>query len=424
MAERAATCAGCGCGCDDIEVAAADEAFEHATGTCSIGDAWFAERAGGAPTPAVVDGHEVDAAEAIAAAAAILAQARLPLVCGLGTSDCESQRAAVALAEAIGAVIDPVGPPGDGAAGAAAQVAGLSTASFGDVRDRADFVVAWRADPIASHPRLLPRLRLDRAGRAAHGEQPRTLVVVDRERTATADEADEFIELAPELDFEALWAMRALVRDVALDRDLAGPLPLEDLRRLAQRLGECRYGAILHGAGLGAGVGGDANALALHALVRDLARVAHVVGLGLRHHGNARGAEDVLAWQTGYPSAVSFARGHPRARRGEFSAADMLARGEPDAALIVGADTVALLPPEAADHLRRIPTIVIGPRATEAPEGRVALATATTGVHREGIAHRMDGVPVPLRAPLASPLDGDAQVLTAIAARIAGDEET
>ena len=167
MPERAATCAGCGCACDDIEVTLAGDALEDVRGTCPLGDAWFAERTGAAGPAAVVDGREVDVAEAIAAAAGILSEARLPLVCGLGRSDLESQREAVALAEAIGAVIDQVAPPGDGAAGAAAQAAGLSTATFGDVRDRAEIVVAWRADPAVSHPRLLPRLRLDRAGRAA-----------------------------------------------------------------------------------------------------------------------------------------------------------------------------------------------------------------------------------------------------------------
>ena len=423
MRERAATCAGCGCGCDDIEVAVFAEALERVTGTCRLGDAWFAERTADAPPPASVDGSEVDIAEAVGVSAAILSEARLPLVCGLGQTDCESQRAAVALAEAVGAVIDPTGPPGDGAAGAASQAVGLSTATFGDVRDRAELVVAWRADPVTSHPRLLPRLRLDRAGRADGGsERERTLVVVDAQRTATADEADSFIELAPELDFEALWAMRALVRGVPLDPDLAARLPLDALGQLADRLRACGYGAMLHGSGLAATGAGYVNALALLALVRDLARLAHIVALPLRHDGNARGAEDVLAWQTGYPSAVSFARGHPRAQHGEFSAADVLGRGETDAALVVGFDALAHLPRTAADHMRRIPTIVVAPRATEtAAAARVAFGTAAGGVYREGTAHRMDGVPVPLRAPLTSPRPGDAEVLAAIAARIAGE---
>ena len=384
-------------------------ALEGATGTCPLGDAWLAERTAEAPPPARVDGREVDFADAVEAAAAILGEARLPLVCGLGDTDCESQRAAVALAETLGAVIDPA----DGAA-PASQALGVSTATFGDLRDRADLVVAWRADPAVSNPRLLPRLRLDRAGRAAE----RRLVVVDAQHSATAAEADEFIELSHELDFEALWALRALARDVPLDRDLAARLPLDALEQLAGRLRATRYGAVLHEPA------GYANALALLALVRDLARLAHVVALPLRRQGNARGAEDVLAWQTGYPAAVSFARGHPRAQPGEFGAAGLLERGETDAALIVGFDALRKLPPRAAENLRRMPMVVVDPRATEtASAARVAFATAAAGIQREGTAHRMDGVPVTLRAPLASERVGDGEVLAAIQARIAGDEE-
>jgi formylmethanofuran dehydrogenase subunit B len=413
--EREATCAGCGCGCDDIEVALVAGAFERAAGTCALGDAWFAELTADAPPVARVDGREVDFADAVEASAAILGEARLPLVCGLGQTDCESQRAAVALAEAIGAVIDPAGPLEDGAVGAASEAIGLSTATFGELRDRAELVVAWHADPVASNPRLLPRLRLDRGERAAE----RALVVVDTQRTATAAEADEFIELPRELDFEALWTMRALVREVPLDRDLAARLPLDALEQLAGRLRACTYGAVLHGP---AGYG---NALARLALVRDLARITHVVALPLRPDGNARGAEDVLAWQTGYPAAVSFARGHPRARPGEFSASGLLERGETDAALIVGFDALRHLPPPAADHLRRIPTIVVDPRATEtAAAARVAFATAAAGVQREGTGHRMDGVPVTLRAPLASERVGDRDVLAAIEARVSAEEGT
>jgi formylmethanofuran dehydrogenase subunit B len=404
-----ATCAGCGCGCDDIEVAVAAGALEHVHRTCPLGDEWFGERTGEAPPPARVDGREVEFAEAVEASAAILAEARLPLVCGLGGTDIEGQRAAVALAEAIGAVIDPMGPPDGGALGAAAQGIGSSTGTFGEVRDRAELVVAWRADPVVSNPRLLPRLRLDRAGRAAE----RTLVAVDAQRTATADEADEFIELPPELEFEALWAMRALVREVPLERELAGRLPLDALERLVGRLRACSYGAVLHGSA------GNAEAAGMLALVRDLAGIAHIVALPLRQDGNARGAEDVLAWQTGYPAAVSFTRGHPRARPGEFSAAGLLERGETDGALVVGFDALRHLPPPAADNLRRIPTIVVDPRDTEtAAAARVAFATAAAGVHHEGTAHRMDGVPVALRAPLSSERVGDADVLAAIEARI------
>ena len=91
-----ATCAGCGCVCDDIEVTVAEGRLAAVTRTCTLGDAWFAERSGDRPPVARVDGRPVSLDEAVDAAAAILGQARAPLVYGLGQTSCEAQRRAVA----------------------------------------------------------------------------------------------------------------------------------------------------------------------------------------------------------------------------------------------------------------------------------------------------------------------------------------
>ena len=338
---------------------------------------------------ATVDGHAVSLDEAVDAAATILSRARAPLVHGLGQTSCEAQRVAVALAEAIGAIIDPAGV---GTAAAAHQALGSSTATFGEIRDRAELVIVWRGDPVVTHPRLLERLRLERASRS-----PRVMVVVDGRRTATAEEGDAFVELDAAHDFEALWALRALVTGAPIDR---APPPLEDL---AQRLLGARHVALLYGA--------EVDAPPLFSLVRDLARDRHAVTLGLRRDANGRGAEDVLAWQTGFPAAVSFARGHPRE---ELSAAALLARGDVDAALVVAADPLEQLP-----ALRELPLIVVDPVATAtAAAARVAFAPAADGVGVPGTVHRMDGVPVPLRAPLAAERPSIEDVLAAIGDRV------
>ena len=341
-----ATCAGCGCVCDDGR-------------TCALGDAWFA--LGDRPPLARVDGDEVSLDEAVAAAAAILREARAPLVYGLGQTSVEAQRRAVALAEATGAVVDPGGSP------FAMQAIGSSTATFGEIRDRAELVVLWRADPAVTHPRLLERLRI----------APEALVVMDE-------------------GFEALWELRARVTGTPL-RTLT-----PSLNGLAQRLHEVRHVAFIHGAL------DELAALALFSLVRDLNRDRHAVTLALRGDGNARGAEDVLAWQTGFPAAVSFARGFPRANPGELSAAALIERGEVDAALVIGAD---VLP-----GLRELPTVVVGAEISDA--ARVAFATATAGIEVAGTAHRMDGVPVPLRALLDGERPTAEDVLAAIAGRL------
>jgi formylmethanofuran dehydrogenase subunit B len=383
------TCAGCGCACDDIEIAPGEGGLIR---TCPLGDAWFAKRSGDRPPVARVDGRTVDLDEAVDAAAAILSRARAPLVYGLGQTSCEAQRRAVALAEAIGAVVDPAG------GGSAYPTIGSSTATFGEIRDRAELVVVWQADPAVTNPRLLGRLRLDRASRGS-----RALVVVDTQRTATAEEADAFVGLDAARGFEALWALRARVGG----GDRIEEAPLDDL---AERMLAARHVALIHGAV------DELGALSLFSLVRDLSRDRHAVTLGLRRDGNARGAEDVLAWQTGYPGPVSFARGHPREER---SAAALLERSEVDAALVVGSDPVEQLPRGAADRLRELPTVVVDARATATSQAaRVAFATAADGIEVAGTVHRMDGVPVPLRAPLAADRPGTEDVLAAIGERL------
>jgi formylmethanofuran dehydrogenase subunit B len=400
-----ATCAGCGCACDDIEVTVAEGRLSELRRTCALGDMWFAERGGDRPPVARVDGRTVRLDEAVDAAVAILRQARAPLVYGLGQTSCEAQRRAVALAEAIRAVVDPAS---GGAAEEAYQAIGSSTATFGEIRDRAELVVAWRADPAVTNPRLLGRLRLDRAARGS-----RALVVIDAQRTATAQEADAFIELDAAHDVEALWALRGLVGGAPLDRDRIGQLPLDGLDDLAERLLGARHVALIYGAL------DELSALALFSLVRDLSPDRHAVTLGLRGDGNARGAEDVLAWQTGFPAAVSFARGYPRASPGELSAAALLERGEVDAALVVASDPLEHLPAAAADRLRELPTVVVDARATATSQAaRVAFATAADGIEVPGTVHRMDGVPVPLRAPLAGERPGVEDVLAAIGGRL------
>ena len=102
---------------------------------------------------------------------------------------------------------------------------------------------------------------------------------------------------------------------------------------------------------------------------------------------------------------------HPRE---ELGAAALLERGEVDAALVVAADPLEDLP-----RLRELPIVVVDARATATAEvARVAFTTAADGIEVAGTAHRMDGVPVPLRAPLATDRPGIEDVLAAIVERL------
>jgi hypothetical protein len=111
---------------------------------------------------------------------------------------------------------------------------------------------------------------------------------------------------------------------------------------------------------------------ALGALVRDARGKARLRLVGIRRPGNPVGAESVLTWQTGFPSAVSWASGAPRYGPGEWSGEAVLARGEVDAVLIVGAEPERFLSGAALAGLKRVPTVFV-----EAP-----IRPATQGQHR------------------------------------------
>ena len=175
-----ATCGGCGLVCDDITAVVGDDGgLERLSRTCPLGDAWFAERLAPAPPARARRRPRGRARRRARRGGGDPRRARARRSCtGWARTTCEAQRAAVALAEAIGAMIDPAGPLLDGASGLAFQARGASTATLGEVRDRADVVVVWRADPVATHPRLLERLRLPGRGprarrrrRAADGDR-------------------------------------------------------------------------------------------------------------------------------------------------------------------------------------------------------------------------------------------------------------
>lgn len=102
-----ATCTFCGCVCDDIELHAEGDRIVKAKNACSLGESWFRNHTAERHYPdALVDGREATLDEAVAAAAAYLHAAHLPLVYGLSNVTCEAQRESVALAEMIGGVVD------------------------------------------------------------------------------------------------------------------------------------------------------------------------------------------------------------------------------------------------------------------------------------------------------------------------------
>ena len=408
-------CTFCGCLCDDLKVEVEDGRIVKLRNVCSNGNGQFTHYDPAVKSP-TVNGQEVSWDEAIAEAGRILDAADSPLIYGLSSTACEAQRKAIALADKLGASIDSTSSVCHGPTGLAMQAIGEPTCTLGELRNRADLVIFWGCNPAESHLRHLSRYSVTAKGTLTpNGKRDRTVVGVDVRPTGTTRVADLFLQVEQGRDYEVLTTLRALVKGKAVSAQTVGGLPVSQLEELVERITHCRFGVVLMGMGLTQTGGRDLNVGELFSLVGELNHYNRFSVIPMRGHGNVAGADQVMAWQTGYPFAVNFSRGYPRYGPGEFTTVDMLIRGEADAALIIASDPVAHLPRAAAEHLARIPTIVLDPNPNLTSNGAwVVMPTACYGVDALGTAYRMDGIPLRLRAVLDRQRPTDEEVLDRI----------
>jgi len=419
---RDVICPGCADLCDDLELTIEGDRIVGMQIDCPGAREFFLDYRIEQISP-MVRGNEVTSEEALEEAARILAKARYPLIMGLSATAAEAQRRAVELAEALGGCLDVPYSAFYGARALALQEVGESTCTLGEVKNRADLVVFWGSEPRDTHPRHLARYAVHPPGMfLPHGRTDRTLIVVDVRQTPTAEEADLFLEVRPGEDYEILTALRARLKGRELDRAEVAGVPLKELESLLARMKRCRYGIVFYGTGLSMSRGWEQNIHELLLLVRELNAFTRFSVMAMRGplgHGNAAGAFKVLSWQTGYPFALSFARGFPQYNPGEFTASELLDRGEVDAALVVGADALSFLPPRAAAALRELPTIVLAPRLhATAQIATVFFPTATYGIGAKGTMFRIDRIPLRARRVVDSPLPTDEAVLLELLSRL------
>lgn len=405
-----ATCLGCGCACDDIAIVVRRNRIVEARRACALGVAWFGD--GVVPQETRSAGRDRSLAAALADAAKLLADGRRPLVYLTADLTCETQREAVAIADRLRALLDS--PASETAASSilAAQRRGRAGATLGEIRQRADLLVFWAVDPAERYPRYSSRYAVEPAGlQAPNGRRSRTVIAVDIGTARGPADVDARVSIAPEQEVDALGVMRATV----LGHAVAEREPMRQAGDLARQMMQARYVALVHDAEPSRTPSDPARAEALIALAQALNGPTRGALSTLRAGGNRSGAEAVMTWQTGFPFAVDFARGYPRYRP-HAGAAACLARGEIDAALVLGSP--ASVPERVATALGGVACVAIGPRASEAGfKPAVAVDTGVPGIHETGMALRMDDVPLPLRGSLEGP-PAAVDVVRALAQRL------
>lgn len=434
---------GCDCSCDDFVVTVTENSVSSVEHGCTLGADWFFGSHNEQLPEAVIDGVAVSYDEAIERAVEILWAARSPICYGLSAATTETQRVAVAIADWIGGTVDAVNSTlTGGALTLAMQRVGEVTATWGEIDSRADFLICWGGDSFLSNNQLLLGGEWLSEKRRKSG---RRLVVIDVQKTAAAEAADWFLQVKPGAGVELAWAIRGLLKGVAIDpsiEDVTG-VSLEQLQEVVAAMRTAEYGALLFDSAWDDSAWDDFESdhsvpdavlnshhlqlfcEAMLLLVRDLNANSRWVSRAFPKSGNGVGAENVLCSSTGFPFGVNFGCGYPRFNGGEFTAAEMLENRDVDAALFVGgaADWRADFSEEARERLAAIPSILFASTKDfesnrlvgyGEPNATVLFTTATYGIHTGGTVYRSDNVPLPLRPVLTTRFRGAADLLKEI----------
>jgi len=405
---RDVVCNFCGCCCDDLEVHVSNNQIIETRNSCRISHEKFTSLGHRLTTPLQRKNGEfqqVSLEEAIERTIEALINAERPLLYGWSAMSIEAIRRGIEIAEILGGALDNTTSVCHGPSTMAVQEVGIPSCSLGEVKNRADLVIYWGSNPIHAHPRHMSRYSVFPRGYfRERAMKDRKRVIIDPRETASANQADLYLQVEPGKDYELLAALRTALLTGKMPKEPVAGIPPEQIEQLLELCLETTFGVIFFGVGLTMSSGRHRNIDAAISLVADLNAKTKFSIMPMRGHGNVRGASAVFTWLTGYPFSVDFSRGYARYNPGEYTSVDILARKEVDAALILGADPGSHFPVSSARHLRDIPTTYISPHWAPTVElSQTVIPVAMSGVEVEGTVYRMDGVPLHLQKVVEPP---------------------
>ena len=369
----------------------------------------------GAETAASIDGAPASLDEAVAAAALLLARSRQPLIAGLG-ADIAGARAAIALAEQVGGVIEHMHSAALLRDLNSMRETGIMLTTPGEARVRADLVLLVGDGLTEAWPALNERL-LALPARPEGADVKRRIVWLAPAIGARIEGFEGDIEIwaagrGATLAVN-LAALRARVKNRRIEnrRTPRSGLPLANLDAIAVALKGARFGvAVWTAASLGA-----LEIEMLHGLVRDLNETTRFSTLPLAASDNGVGVLAACGWTTGFPMRTGFGAGAPIHDPWRFDAERLVASGETDCVLWISAFGAA--PPAWPSAVNVIALCERTAQFAQAPNVRITVGRP--GVDHDAVMYSSDvGTLVAATASARAGAPSAAEALARIGARL------
>ena len=410
---KSITCPFCSLLCDDLDIENRHGRLRIKSERCPRAVAGF-ERSQASAAPRV-NGTEASLDEVISAAARLLKTSRHPLFGGLAT-DVAGMRAALALADRTGGIVDHMLGDGLYRNVLAMQDRGWMTTTLSELRNRADLIVFAGTDAVTDHPRFFERFVWNKESMFNLDTSAREIVYLGRGLDTGAGVSPGgrkpwHLKNEPKRLGEVISVARALLAGNPLRAKTVAGVRTSEVNRLVNKLKAARYSVIVWSPPRLDFPAADITVASLCELIKELNQFTRCSGLTLGGNEAAVTAGAVCTWQSGYQLRVDFGVGYPKFDHARNGTARLLANGDVDALLWVSSFDPDLRPPQTA-----IPTILLSPPVDKFDRDySVYIPVGTPGLDHEGQMCRVDTVvSLPLRRVRDSTLPSAVAVMQSL----------
>jgi formylmethanofuran dehydrogenase subunit B len=340
---------------------------------------------------------------AVRHAAALLHSSRCPVFSF--DTDIHGTRAAIALAERVGASYDHADGVGLANETALFTDRGGMFVAPGEVRRRAD-VVAIVGELPEIHHGFVAELAETVPDLTASNSREFFLVGNGKAPALPANGGRKPIRLS--CGKIGLGGTLAALRALCAGRQVSKPV--SNFGRFQSALADAKFPVFLF-----SGYSADALALEmLQGLIADLNRKSRASALHLTSNESGWGSTLASTWMTGFPLRTSFSRGFPEFDPWRFDTARQIAEGEADFHLWISAD--AKKPPENPDGVR---LVALTRTARPVAGAEVTFAVGKAGVDHDAVSYSArTGSLISVSAEQESQLPSAAAIIRSIAEHI------
>ena len=410
------TCPFCGILCDDLLIQNQGETLKILENGCPKASASFESKL--AVTSPKIKGKNVPLTDAINAMCDIINKSHNPLIAGLGT-DVGGMRQVMHLADKTGAIVDHMHGNALIRNSLVLQSLGWITTTMTEIRNRADLIIFAGTDA-TNYPRFFERAIWNKQSMFKLKNEQRQIVYIGDKLDSKAGinpngKRPTTLNCKTEQIGEVISGLHALVAGATLDvKEIAG-IKIKTLQSLSEKMKTAKYGVI---------VWSPAELDIPHAeltiqnfceIVKYLTRFTRFAGFSLGGNDGATSANNVCAWQSGYPLRVNFNKGYPEYDAQRYSTHNVLKNKEVDALIWVSSFSSDVNSPRAS-----IPTIVLGTPDTKLNfKPDVFIPVSTPGVDHTGQLFRTDSVvSLPLKKVRQSPYESVNSILKQVIERM------